>query len=94
MRPKKGYTLWVLLLIVAFSVMAGGCGGGGGGGGSAPSTTPSPDPDPAPADKVDFSKISGTWIPRDGTGTASGYGESFQVRLNNGMTAFEMIDVD
>jgi hypothetical protein len=30
---KKGFVLWVVLLLVSFSVMAGGCGGGGGGAG-------------------------------------------------------------
>jgi hypothetical protein len=33
LRSRRSYTLWALLLIVSFSVMAGGCGGSGNSGG-------------------------------------------------------------
>jgi hypothetical protein len=78
MRFKRN-ALWVLLLVLGFAVMAGGCGGGGGGGESVA--------------EVDFDALDGTWIATSGSGTASGYGETATLRLDQGTIEFDLLSL-
>ncbi|MDR1515404.1 MAG: hypothetical protein LBS45_06900 [Synergistaceae bacterium] len=69
--------LWVVLLVLGFAVMVGGCGGGGGGESVA---------------EVDFDALDGTWVITGGSGTASAenaYGEKLELKLNNGQGQIE-----
>ncbi|MDR2180486.1 MAG: hypothetical protein LBP21_09270 [Synergistaceae bacterium] len=42
---------------------------------------------------IDFSVLSGTWEAIEGSGTASGDGDEFKLRLNEGVMEFELVDL-
>jgi hypothetical protein len=83
MRKAQWTLLWGIMLFV---IAVGGCGGGGGGDGNDNISTPTP------STSISFNDFNGVWSARDGTGTASGYGDTFQVRLRDSVAAeFELI---
>jgi hypothetical protein len=68
-----------------FVLAAGGCGGGGGGKDDDYSYDPSiPD--------SEFSALSGTWVARDGGGTASYGGESLDFKLRSGTIELNILN--
>jgi hypothetical protein len=78
MRKGNGF-LWVLLSVFALAIMSGGCGGGGGG-----DAVSEPD-------LVSFEALSGTWALRDGEGKVVDGSDEYQLELDAGQAAFEMV---
>jgi hypothetical protein len=78
-----------------FVLAVGGCGGGGGGDGNdGGGYIPAPEfPDP-PTTETDFYALSGEWLARDGSGTATGIGGPYNLRLNEGHGIINVLEVN
>jgi hypothetical protein len=94
----KSSSSWILLGVMFFILAVGGCGGGGGNNGDNPENTPAPAPSPIvpeePGEESDFTALSGEWVARDGTGTATGVGGPYTIRLNEGHAIIEVLEVN
>ncbi|MDR1916990.1 MAG: M23 family metallopeptidase [Synergistaceae bacterium] len=80
------WLLWVVLILVAFAAITGGCGGGSGGG------------DDNPGTETNFAALEGNWTfdnskPSGGTITAIGYGES-SLSLLKGSAEIKDVKID
>jgi hypothetical protein len=97
----KSISAWILLGVMFFVLVAGGCGGGGGGNDDStpiPSPAPAPvEPEPGPEpepEQFDFAALSGEWRARDGQGTATGEGGPYTLKLNEGRAVISIVDVN
>jgi hypothetical protein len=75
MKRKLSVLSWIAALLAITAALSGGCGGG--------------NDSPAPAaDEVDIYSLSGTWVARDGNGTAG----SYQLKLQKGGSIIEFLN--
>jgi hypothetical protein len=81
----KRWSYWSILVVMLFVLAAGGCGGSG---------DEKDDPINPEPDFMDFNVLNGTWVARDGTGTATGPGGFYSLKLLNGITRITVLNVD
>lgn len=87
---------WFMMVVLLFACLHSGCGGSSGDSSSSynpddPTTTPdnpnTPTTPDNPSTGYDFSVMEGTWVPSNGSGTASGGGVNATLTLKGGQVS-------